>query len=95
MEEKKKQEEEKRKTRGSRTDLSEFPNRRRNMILAGVFALISMVGYAVATGLIQVQITDKDSGPVVSKEMAIPTNVSHSPRFVSQNVLLEEPEEVS
>ncbi|XP_059172484.1 metaxin-1-like [Physella acuta] len=95
LEEKKKQEEEKRKARGSRSDLSEFPNRRRNMILAGIFALISMFGYAVATGLIQVQITDKDSGPVGRKEMPIPTTVSHSPRYVSQNVLLEEPEEVS
>ena len=40
---------------------ADFPNRRRNMVLAAVFALTCMVGYAVSIGMIQVQVFDGDS----------------------------------
>ncbi|GFR98322.1 metaxin-1 [Elysia marginata] len=59
MEEKQKKEQQKAKTNSS--DNSEFPNRRRNMILAGLFALSAMAAYAWSSGLIQIQITDLDS----------------------------------
>ncbi|XP_064608299.1 metaxin-1-like [Liolophura sinensis] len=39
----------------------DFPHRRRNMILAGLFALSAMIGYALLSGLVQIEITDEDS----------------------------------
>lgn len=33
---------------------SDFPNRRRYQILAGLFATAAMTGYALSTGLVQV-----------------------------------------
>lgn len=41
----------------------EFPNKRRNMILAGVFAAAVMVSYAFVSGLVQIEVVD-DEGPV-------------------------------
>ena len=61
MEEKKKKEEQ--KSKNISTDNSEFPNRRRNMILAGFFALSAMAAYAWFSGLIQIQISDIDPAP--------------------------------
>jgi len=55
-EEKTRTEEANRKTKSS--DHADFPNRRRNMILAGVFALSCMIGYAISIGMIQVQVFD-------------------------------------
>jgi hypothetical protein len=37
---------------------NEFPNRRRNMILAAIFAGAAMLGYAYFTGLVQLSILD-------------------------------------
>jgi len=48
------------KKKSGASDHADFPNRRRNMILAGVFALSCMVGYAVSIGMIQVQVFDGD-----------------------------------
>lgn len=59
MEEKQKKEQQKAKNNPS--DSSEFPNRRRNMFLAGLFALSAMAAYAWSCGLIQIQITDISS----------------------------------
>ena len=61
MEEKQKKEQHKAKV--SPTDHSEFPNRRRNMFLAGLFALSAMAAYAWTSGLIQIQISDIDPAP--------------------------------
>ena len=36
------------------------PNKMKNMILAGIFAITAMVGYAFAIGLIQIELTDKE-----------------------------------
>ncbi|ESO88232.1 hypothetical protein LOTGIDRAFT_234567 [Lottia gigantea] len=44
----------------STTEYSDFPHRRRNMILAAIFALSAMAGYALLSGLIHLQITDSD-----------------------------------
>jgi len=60
-EEKIHEQEEEQKTKSA--DYSDYPDRRRNMILAGVFALTVMVGYAVNIGLLQVQIFDEDCAP--------------------------------
>lgn len=46
--------------RGKTTDSdSDFPNRRRCQILAGVFATLAMTCYALYTGLLQVSINDE------------------------------------
>ncbi|XP_069673119.1 metaxin-1 isoform X2 [Periplaneta americana] len=46
-------------TRAKTTDSeSDFPNRRRNQILAGLFATVAMTGYALSTGLVQVSARD-------------------------------------
>ncbi|KAK2579233.1 hypothetical protein KPH14_008202 [Odynerus spinipes] len=37
---------------------TEFPNKRRNQILAGLFAVVAMVGYALLTGKLEVPIKD-------------------------------------
>ncbi|GFN75389.1 metaxin-1 [Plakobranchus ocellatus] len=62
MEEKQKKEEQQR-ARTSSSENSEFPNRRRNMVLAGFFALSAMAVYAWTSGLIQIQISDLDPAP--------------------------------
>lgn len=43
-------------------DALEFPNKKRNMILAAIFALTSMIGYAFVSGLVQIMITDDTDG---------------------------------
>lgn len=42
------------------TDI-EFPNKTRNQIFAGIFALVAMLGYAMSTGIVKVQEGDFDS----------------------------------
>jgi hypothetical protein len=45
---------------GKTTDSeSDFPNRRRTQILAGLFATAAMTSYALSTGLLQVPIKDE------------------------------------
>lgn len=39
----------------------DFPHKRRNQILAGLFATFVMAGYALITGLVQVTVKDSDS----------------------------------
>ena len=51
---------EEQRKRASQTADAEFPNKRRNMILAGVFAVVTMVAYAFISGLVQIEITDDD-----------------------------------
>lgn len=58
LEKKRREEEEAKKQQMESLD---FPHRRRNMILAGLFALSAMVGYALLSGLVQIEITDDDS----------------------------------
>ncbi|RUS72771.1 hypothetical protein EGW08_019471 [Elysia chlorotica] len=62
MEEKKKKEQQQ-KSKNVTMDNSEFPHRRRNMFLAGIFALTTMAIYAWSSGLIQIQISDLDPAP--------------------------------
>ncbi|KAI4497147.1 hypothetical protein M0802_007631 [Mischocyttarus mexicanus] len=38
---------------------SEFPNKRRDQVLAGLFAVVAMVGYALLTGKLEMPIKDK------------------------------------
>lgn len=52
-----KQEESRKETQ---TDLEEFPNKTRNIILAGFFALSSMVAYALLSGLLSIEIARED-----------------------------------
>ncbi|KAK6179201.1 hypothetical protein SNE40_011616 [Patella caerulea] len=42
----------------SSSDLQEFPNKKRNMVLAAIFALTAMAGYAFLSGIIQIDIVD-------------------------------------
>ncbi|KAK2168212.1 hypothetical protein LSH36_19g05007 [Paralvinella palmiformis] len=46
--------------RHQQTDISEFPNKRRNMMIAGAVALTAMMGYAFLSGLIEIKIVDED-----------------------------------
>ena len=57
MEKKRKQEEKKQK---ESENSKEFPNKKRNMILAGIFAASSMVTYAFISGLISIEVIDQD-----------------------------------
>ncbi|XP_052101289.1 metaxin-1-like [Mytilus californianus] len=57
LEEKRKRELEEREKK--QVDSLEFPNKRRNMILAALFALSSMIGYAFISGLVGVVIVDE------------------------------------
>ncbi|XP_060556635.1 metaxin-1-like [Ruditapes philippinarum] len=52
-----KEEERKKQTESNN---NEFPNRKRNMILAGVFAATTMVTYAFMSGLIRFEVIDDD-----------------------------------
>ncbi|XP_049790732.1 metaxin-1 isoform X1 [Schistocerca nitens] len=47
---------------------SDFPNKRRNQILAGLFATVAMTGYALSTGLVGVKLKDDDDDD--SEELA-------------------------
>lgn len=68
---KKKDDEEKKNTGGASSGVSEFPNRRRNMILAAIFAVTTMLGYAVIHGLVQVSISDDDSAKSASSRKPV------------------------
>ena len=57
MERKKKEEEKKHK---ESENTKEFPNKKRNMILAGIFAATSMLTYAFLSGLIRIEVMDDD-----------------------------------
>ncbi|XP_046357275.1 metaxin-1-like isoform X1 [Haliotis cracherodii] len=57
----KKEAEEKR--RNTNSDAAEFPNKRRNMVLAAVFALTTMVGYAFMSGLIRLDFAEEKTDP--------------------------------
>ncbi|CAL1531483.1 unnamed protein product [Lymnaea stagnalis] len=85
--EKRKQEEDERKAQGGRTDMAEFPNRRRNMILAGLFAITAMVGYAFASGLIQVQISDSETGSSAKRFLPAPPQAVHRTGYDQSTVL--------
>ncbi|KAK7480011.1 hypothetical protein BaRGS_00028744 [Batillaria attramentaria] len=68
LEEKRRREEAARRA-GVPMDDTEFPNKRRNMILAAVFAVTAMVGYAFMSGLINFQMLDyAPSGPQQSAD---------------------------
>lgn len=45
--------------RHQQTDVSEFPNKRRNMMVAGAVALTAMMGYAFLSGLIEIEVIDE------------------------------------
>ncbi|KAH9520433.1 metaxin 1 [Bulinus truncatus] len=90
QEEKKKKEEQQRKAQGGRADLAEFPNRRRNMILAAVFAITSMVGYAFASGLIQLQITDSEVSKSSKKYQPPPPQSMHVAQYDAPDVILDD-----
>lgn len=65
---------------GAVPEEAEFPNKRRNMILAAIFALTAMVGYSMMNGLIQVQVLDyKTQEPQQNNK-----NNSNSPDFDSK-----------
>lgn len=51
LDEQRRRQEEKQK---KRADELEFPHRRRNKILATLFAMTAMIGYALFTGIVQV-----------------------------------------
>ena len=38
----------------------EYPNKKRNMILAGVFAMTAMLTFAIMNGIIDIQVVDDD-----------------------------------
>ena len=57
MERKKKEEE---KIQKESENSKEFPNKKRNMILAGIFAATSMLTYAFVSGLISVEVIEDD-----------------------------------
>jgi metaxin len=42
------------------TGALEFPNKRRDMILAAIFALTAMIGYAFCSGLVVIENDDGD-----------------------------------
>lgn len=44
----------KQKAKTTQSNDIEFPNKRRNQIFAGVFAMVVMLGYALSTGIVQV-----------------------------------------
>lgn len=53
-------EKEEKKRRAAESDSLEFPNKKRNMVLAGAFAITVMVVYAFANGLISLEVVDDD-----------------------------------
>ncbi|XP_058794416.1 metaxin-1 isoform X1 [Phymastichus coffea] len=57
--EKTKSKEQEKKTKSN--SLEDFPNKRRNQILAGMFAAVAMMTYAFSTGIVQVQDNDYES----------------------------------
>lgn len=65
MEELRKQEEEAQKQKSSVDP--DFPNKRRNMIIAGLVALSAMVTYAYLTGLIQFEIIKDPEIPITTQ----------------------------
>lgn len=51
---------EEKKKKDAESDNVEFPNKKRNMVLAGVFAVTTMVVYAFASGLVRLEVIDDD-----------------------------------
>ena len=56
-------------------DAAEFPNKKRNIILAGIVAMTAMVGYAFLNGLIQIEITDVDETEGRADRPSKPPNI--------------------
>lgn len=53
-------EKQEKKRKATESDNLEFPNKKRNMVLAGAFAITVMVVYAFASGLISLEVVDDD-----------------------------------
>ena len=60
---------------------ADFPNRQRNMILAAMFAITTMVSYAFLSGLIQIEF---------SEEKAIHNNQYQPPEFEALDPLFDD-----
>ena len=54
------EEKEEKRKKEAESNNQEFPNKKRNMILAGVFAMTVMVTYAFMSGLIRLEVVDDD-----------------------------------
>lgn len=48
---------------------NEFPNEKRNLFLAGLFAALAMIGYAVSNGIIEVSTKDEDMSGMLPEFM--------------------------
>ncbi|KAK7116407.1 metaxin-1-like [Littorina saxatilis] len=82
IEEKQKKEEEARKA-GVTPEDTEFPHKRRNMVLAAIFAGTAMVGYAFMSGLIQLRMADfqqQEEFPGQQKNTNNSADSSNSPK---------------
>ncbi|XP_011866341.1 PREDICTED: metaxin-1 isoform X2 [Vollenhovia emeryi] len=51
---------EKNAERSRRNSESEFPNKRRNQVLAALIAIVAMAGYALSTGIVEVPVKDDE-----------------------------------
>ena len=49
---------------GTTDDSFDDPHKRRNQIVAVIFATAAMIGYALTSGLVKLQIVDSDHGGV-------------------------------
>lgn len=67
--------EQKTKSEGGKCDIQEYHHKRRNMILAAIFAGTVMLGYAVANGLLQVTLSDAE--PSLNTRPVLPPTVSN------------------
>ena len=81
-EEARKKREEKAKKSGVTADDIEFPNRKRNMVIAGIFAIGAMLGYAFTSGMLQLSVLDSD---YFSSDRDSNKNNSRQPDFSSSS----------
>ncbi|BFY97905.1 hypothetical protein BsWGS_00944 [Bradybaena similaris] len=63
------------KSEDGKCDVQDNHRKRRNMILAAIFAGTVMLGYAVANGLLQVTISDAE--PSLNKRLVLPATASN------------------
>ncbi|BFZ01007.1 hypothetical protein BsWGS_04046 [Bradybaena similaris] len=85
----KKQSDEAKKKDGTKGDLIEFPHRRRNIVLAVLFVVAAMTGFAFAHGLVQITISDDDSSMKVKQSIASRSE-GKDLRFQKHQDILEE-----
>ena len=70
--------------------VGEFPHRRKNMMVSGMVALTAMVGYAFLSGLVSIDVSDKDNGNKIEEGDSEKSQRASAPNFNQFDRLFDE-----